>query len=204
MICRKSTDSHSQEVYDKAKENLQAFLKRDVLFKESKDCYYIYRLTMNGRSQAGLVCVSSVDDYENNVIKKHEFTRPEKELDRINHMKTIGAQTGNVFLAYRDVEALNELLNQCMTKNPVYNFVAEDGIEHTIWLISDDKIVRNITQLFAAGSAGYLYCRRAPPRCFCCQSAAGNGQQSHTGIQLFSYHVVSRLRSCTLWITTAW
>lgn len=145
-----STDIHAQEVYDKAKENLQAFIKRDVLFQENKECYYIYRLTMNGRSQAGLVCVSSVDDYENNVIKKHEFTRPEKEQDRINHIKTTGAQTGNVFLAYRDVEALNELFNQCMSKNPVYNFTTEDGIEHTIWLISDDKIVSNITNLFAA------------------------------------------------------
>jgi len=144
-----STDIHSQAVYDKAKENLQAFIKRDVLFKENKECYYIYRLTMNGRSQSGLVCVSSVDDYENNVIKKHEFTRPEKELDRINHMKTIGAQTGNVFLAYRDVPAVNDLLSQCMSKNPIYNFVTEDGIEHTVWLISDDKIVNNITQLFA-------------------------------------------------------
>ncbi|TKK71689.1 DUF1015 domain-containing protein [Ilyomonas limi] len=144
-----STDIHSQAVYDKAKENLQAFIKRDVLFKENKECYYIYRLTMNGRSQAGLVCVSSVDDYENNVIKKHEFTRPEKELDRINHMKTIGAQTGNVFLAYRDVEAVNDLLSNCMSKNPVYNFTSDDGIEHTIWLISDDKIVNSITQLFA-------------------------------------------------------
>jgi len=144
-----STDVHSQAVYDKAKENLQAFIKRDVLFKENKDCYYIYRLTMNGRSQSGLVCVSSVDDYENNIIKKHEFTRPEKELDRINHMKTTGAQTGNVFLAYRDVEALNELFNQCMIKNPVYNFTTEDGIEHTIWLIGDEKIVESITQSFA-------------------------------------------------------
>jgi uncharacterized protein (DUF1015 family) len=144
------TDIHSQAVYDKAKENLQAFIKRDVLFQENKECYYIYRLTMNGRSQSGLVCVSSVDDYENNIIKKHEFTRPEKELDRINHMKTIGAQTGNVFLAYRDVQAVNDLLTQCMGKNPVYNFIADDGIEHTVWLISDDKIVNSITQLFAA------------------------------------------------------
>src|SRR3954454_3276833 len=144
-----STDIHSQAGYDKAKENLQAFIKRDVLFKENKECYYIYRLTMNGRSQAGLVCVSSVDDYENNIIKKHEFTRPEKELDRINHMKTIGAQTGNVFLAYRDVQAVNDLINQCMSRNPVYSFVAEDGVEHTVWIISDDKMVNNITQLFA-------------------------------------------------------
>ena len=96
-----STDIHAQIVYDTAKENLTAFIKRDILFRENKDCYYIYRLIMNGRSQTGLVAVSSVDDYENDIIKKHEFTRPEKEEDRINHIKTTGAQTGNVFLAYR-------------------------------------------------------------------------------------------------------
>ncbi|MEN9570640.1 MAG: hypothetical protein RL172_1871, partial [Bacteroidota bacterium] len=87
------TDIHSQKVYDTAKENLDAFISRNVLFRESKPCYYIYQLVMNGRSQTGLVCGSSVDDYENNLVKKHEFTRPEKEQDRINHIKTTGAQT---------------------------------------------------------------------------------------------------------------
>ncbi|MFK5073358.1 DUF1015 family protein, partial [Klebsiella pneumoniae] len=85
-----------------AKENLDAFIQRDVLFREDKACYYIYQLVMNGNSQTGLVCVSSVDDYENDIIKKHEFTRPEKEQDRINHISITGAQTGNVFLAYRN------------------------------------------------------------------------------------------------------
>ena len=88
-----TVDVHAQEVYDQAKENLVASIHRDTLFRESKECYYIYQLIMNGRSQTGLVCVSSVDDYENDIIKKHEFTRPEKELDRINHIKTSGAQT---------------------------------------------------------------------------------------------------------------
>ncbi|NCU04082.1 MAG: DUF1015 domain-containing protein, partial [Chitinophagaceae bacterium] len=81
------TDHYAPEVYLKAKENLQAFIQRDVLFRESKPCYYIYRLIMNGRSQTGLVCGSAVADYEKDVIKKHEFTRPEKENDRINHIK---------------------------------------------------------------------------------------------------------------------
>ena len=85
------TDTHSQQVYDKAAENLQAFIQKGVLLREEKPCYYIYRLIMNGRSQTGLVCTSSVDDYENDIIKKHELTRPDKEADRINHMKTIGA-----------------------------------------------------------------------------------------------------------------
>jgi len=92
-------DIHAQLVYDKAKENLDAFISRNILFKESKPCYYIYQLIMNGRSQTGLVATSSIDDYENNLIKKHEFTRPEKEKDRIDHMRTIGAQTGNVFFS---------------------------------------------------------------------------------------------------------
>jgi uncharacterized protein (DUF1015 family) len=97
-------NSYAPEVYEKAKENLQAYMQRDVLFRENKSCYYIYRLIMNGRSQTGLVCGSSVKDYESDVIKKHEFTRPEKEQDRINHIRITGAQTGNVFLAYRDVK----------------------------------------------------------------------------------------------------
>lgn len=142
-------DIHSQKVYDKAKENLAAFISRNILFRESKPCYYIYQLTMNGRSQTGLVCGSSVDDYENNLIKKHEFTRPEKELDRINHIKTTGAQTGNVFLAYRNVDEMDELVQKWTTeRNPQYDFVADDGIRHSIWIVNDDVVIRKITQLF--------------------------------------------------------
>ena len=142
-------DIHSQEVYDKAKQNLQAFMQRNILFRESKPCYYIYELVMNGRSQTGLVCGSSVDDYENDVIKKHEFTRPEKEQDRINHIKTTGAQTGNVFLAYRSVEAIDNLLNQWKKdRNPIYNFTAEDDIQHSIWVVNDSQTISHITSLF--------------------------------------------------------
>src|SRR5690606_28731618 len=98
-----NTDIHAQDVYEKAKENLHAFIQRGILFREDKSCFYIYELVMNGRSQTGLVGASSLDDYDRSVIKKHEFTRPEKEQDRINHIKTTGAQTGNVFLTYRNV-----------------------------------------------------------------------------------------------------
>jgi uncharacterized protein (DUF1015 family) len=142
-------DIHSQPVYDKAKENIAAFIQRGILFREDKSCYYIYQLIMNGRSQTGLVAASSVDDYENDVIKKHEFTRPEKEQDRINHIATTGAQTGNVFLAYRnhaEVDALIE--NWKDTHSPVYDFVADDAISHTIWVITDDAVNAQITNLF--------------------------------------------------------
>lgn len=144
-----NTDIHTQAVYDKAKENLDAFVSRKVLFRESKSCYYIYRLVMNGKSQTGLVCGSSVADYENDLIKKHEFTRPEKEQDRINHIKTTGAQTGNVFLAYKNVEEIDALIGKWTTdKNPQYDFMAEDHIRHSIWIVNDDDSIKQITDLF--------------------------------------------------------
>lgn len=142
-------DIHSQQVYDTAKKNLDAFISRNILFRESKPCYYIYQLIMNGRSQTGLVCGSRVDDYENDLIKKHEFTRPEKEQDRINHIKTTGAQTGNVFLAYRNVDAIDALINKWKKeKNPVYDLLAEDGIQHSIWIINDAGTIETISELF--------------------------------------------------------
>lgn len=145
-----NTDPHSEEVYEKAKQTLNAFTKRDILFHENKECFYIYRLIMKGKSQAGIVCVSSIDDYENDVIKKHEFTRPEKEQDRINHIKVTGAQTGNVFVAYRNVANIDELVDNWMkTKNPVYDFTADDDIQHTVWIVNDDKSCTKISSLFA-------------------------------------------------------
>ncbi|MDR3716203.1 MAG: DUF1015 family protein [Puia sp.] len=144
-------DIHSQAVYDKAKENLLAFRENGVLLQEEKPCYYIYRLIMNGRSQTGLVCASSVADYENDIIRKHELTRPEKELDRINHIKTTGAQTGNVFLAYKNVDAIDQLISDWQEKHaPLYDFIAEDGIANTIWVVDQDDAIAGITQLFAA------------------------------------------------------
>lgn len=141
-------DPHSQKVYDKAKENLDAFISRNILFTENKPCYYIYQLIMNGRSQTGLVCGSSVDDYENDLIKKHEFTRPDKELDRINHMKTTGAQTGNVFLAYKNIDEIDELINEWKKRSAVYDFITDDNIQHTIWIINDEATITKISGLF--------------------------------------------------------
>ena len=144
-----NTDIHSQEVYQKAKENLDAFISRPVLFSESKPCYYIYQLTMNGQTQTGLVCCSSVADYEEGLIKKHELTRPEKEQDRVDHIKTTCAQTGNVFLAFKDVEELNNIMDKWkLDKSPVYNFTADDQIQHSVWVINDEKLIDRITELF--------------------------------------------------------
>ena len=142
-------DIHSPEVYDTAKKNLNAFLQRNILFREEKRCYYIYRLVMNGRSQTGLVCASSVEDYEKDIIKKHEFTRPEKEQDRINHIKITGAQTGNVFLAYKNVPGIDSIIELWKNNHdPVYDFVADDDISHSIWVVNDNSVINAIGKLF--------------------------------------------------------
>jgi uncharacterized protein (DUF1015 family) len=150
-------DVHSEIVYTRAKENLERFINETILFKEEKPCYYIYQLIMPAnsetgselRDQTGLVCLSSVADYNNNLIKKHEFTRPEKEKDRIDHMRTIKAQTGNVFIAYRDVMEINAIINGYKASNkPVYEFTAPDKIQHRVWVIDRDIIINSITELF--------------------------------------------------------
>jgi len=145
-----NVDLHSAEVYEKAKENLRNFIDKGVLLQEDKPCYYIYRLIMDGKSQTGLVACSSVDDYDGGIVKKHELTRPEKEKDRIDHMRTIRAQTGNVFLAYRSVAAIDRLIAGWMDSHAaLYDFVAADGIGHTVWTVDDDDTIARITELFA-------------------------------------------------------
>jgi uncharacterized protein (DUF1015 family) len=144
------TDTHTQEVYDKAKANLDALIERKVLFQDEKPCYYIYELAWRGRKQTGLVCVSSVQDYFNDVIKKHEFTRPEKEKDRIDHMATIKAQTGNVFLACKDIRELDDIFEHWKKQHDAeYFFTAADGVTHAIWVVDGAATIDSITHLFS-------------------------------------------------------
>ena len=143
------TDPYSTEVYNKAKTNLQKFIKERVLFQDVKPCYYIYELQWKGRTQTGLVCVSSTEDYFNDVIKKHEFTRPEKEQDRITHMRITRAQTGNVFLACKDIKELDDVFRHWIQNNVAdYNFTADDGVQHTIWVVNAIATIDIITNLF--------------------------------------------------------
>src|SRR5215203_2717512 len=144
------TDIHTEEVYQKAKENLDSFIEKKILFQDETPCYYIYELAWKGRTQTGLVCVSSIEDYFNDVIKKHEFTRPEKEQDRINHMRTTRAQTGNVFLACKDIKELDDIFKHCTQNNVAdYNFTADDGVQHTIWVVNAVATIDIITNLFS-------------------------------------------------------
>jgi uncharacterized protein (DUF1015 family) len=142
------TDIHSKTVYEKAKENLDALINRHVLFQDEKPCYYIYELAWKGRTQTGLVCVSSVADYFNDVIKKHEFTRPEKEKDRIDHMMTIKAQTGNVFMACKELKELDDVFEHWKKNNNAeYVFSATDGVTHSIWVVNTYSTIEIITNL---------------------------------------------------------
>ncbi|TCJ18729.1 DUF1015 domain-containing protein [Flaviaesturariibacter flavus] len=143
-------DTHTAEVYQKAAENLAALQERKVLFQDEKPCYYIYELAWRGRTQTGLVCVSSVKDYFSDVIKKHEFTRPEKEKDRIDHMTAIRAQTGNVFLACKDIKELDDIFAHWKKQHDAeYFFTAPDGVTHAVWVVDGTATIDAITALFA-------------------------------------------------------
>lgn len=146
---QEGVDVHSTQVYEKAKENLDQLVADKVMVQDTEPSYYIYELVMDGRSQTGLICGSSVDDYFEGTIKKHEFTRPEKELDRINHIRTTRAQTGIVFLAYRDEENVQSIIrNWKESHSATYDFVAEDGVRHIFWVVDDYAKVSTITRLF--------------------------------------------------------
>lgn len=142
-------DVHSQQVYDKAAENLECLIEEGTMVEDPDPYYYIYELEMDGRSQTGLVCASSIDDYNAGIIKKHEFTRPEKEKDRIDHITATRAQTGVVFLAYRDNEDVQQIIEEWKkTHEPVNNFIAPDGVRHTLWVMDDYGKIGLITRLF--------------------------------------------------------
>ena len=135
-------DTYDTRVYAKAKELLTKMQEERVLVTEEKECYYVYELIMNGRAQTGLVACTSIDDYQNKIIKKHENTREEKELDRINHVDWCNMHTGPIFLAYRAHKQISEVVSAAKQENPIYQFVSTDGINHTVWRIDQtDRIL---------------------------------------------------------------
>jgi len=134
-----NVDPYSPEVYQKAKENIERLKKEAPLIQDEIPHFYVYKLKMGEQTQVGIAATFSVDDYDKDIIKKHEKTRKVKEDDRTNHIITTEAQTGPVFLTYRGVEEVNKLVDDTMTKTePIYDFTAEDGIQHTIWIMPDD------------------------------------------------------------------
>ena len=185
-------DVHSTQVYERAKENLDQFVADKILMQDCDPCYYIYELVMNGRSQTGLVCGSSIDDYMNGIVKKHEFTRPEKELDRINHIKATRAQTGVVFLAYNDNDDVNRIIEDWKKNNePEYDFAAEDNVRHTLWVVDDYSKSAMITRIFDEQvpctyiADGH---HRAASAAKVCQELRDSGM-SVTGDESFNYFI---------------
>ena len=151
------TDEHSPEVYEKAVEMFKLFQQEKWLVQDPKDCLYIYAQTMNGRTQYGLVACASVDDYLNNVIKKHELTRADKEEDRMKHVRNTNANVEPVFFAYPAVEKIDAIVSEIVTSKPAeYDFVAEDGFGHHFWVIDNEETIQQLVELFAKIPSTYV------------------------------------------------
>lgn len=149
-------DTYADCVYDKAAEFLTEMISDKTFLIEKKPCYYLYELTMNSRSQTGIVAASSVDDYLNKVVKKHENTREDKELDRIRHVDVCNAQTGPIFLAYRGEKEINDLVDKIKESSLLYNFISEDGITHRVWLIDKDEDTQALEKAFQHVDCTYI------------------------------------------------
>ena len=145
-----SVDTYAPQVYQKAHDTLWEMVEQGDFIRDVKPCYYIYELTMDGRTQTGITACASIDDYQNGVIKKHENTRAEKEQDRIRHVDTCNAQTGPIFLAYRSDEAINGVVAKVKKETPVYSFTSPDGIRHQVWIIDQAKDIETIQHAFAS------------------------------------------------------
>lgn len=182
------TDLYSPPVYDKAKENFEKLKKESVLIQEAEPKLYIYRQTMKGREQYGIVGCVSVDDYDNDIIKKHEHTRPTKEQDRIKHVDITNANAGPIFLTYKGNQVIDNLVRQVVHTNPYYDFVADDGIGHTVWIITDRGIADAIIAEF--GKIDYLYVADGHHRSASAARVATirrNSNPSHSGEEEYNF-----------------
>ena len=151
-----STDPHAAEVYAQAASNLQQMLQQGVLKSDDTPCYYIYRMVMGDHCQTGLVAAASVAAYDSNRIRKHEFTRPDKEDDRVRQIEALNAQTGPVLLAYRSQDHVDALLEAEAANTPEVDLTADDGIRHSLWVVRDSAVIEQITAAFDAMDALYI------------------------------------------------
>jgi uncharacterized protein (DUF1015 family) len=151
-----TVDTYDDRVYQKAHDLLWDMIDKGDFIKEEKPVYYIYELTMDGRVQTGIVALASVDDYQNHIIKKHENTRADKELDRIRHVETCNAQTGPIFLAYRANEVINDIIVKTKRKCALYDFTSDDGITHRVWIIENNDDISSIQKAFEGISQIYI------------------------------------------------
>ncbi len=181
-------DTYDPAVYQKAHDILWEMVENCSFVKEDKKCYYIYELTMKGRTQTGISACASIDDYENGVIKKHENTRAEKETDRINHVNICNAQTGPIFLAYRSNSVINEIVNIVKKEEALYDFVSEDKVRHRVWKISDETQIETLEKAFAG--IGEIYIADGHHRAASAVRVGQNRRKEHpdyTGEEEFNY-----------------
>ncbi len=151
-----SIDLYDERVYQKAADNLRDFEKQGIYVQDTQKKFYFYRQVMDGRAQTGIVGCASIDDYVSEKIKKHELTRADKELDRIRHVDTCSAQTGPIFLAYKDSVELDDIIDKETAKTPLYDFIADDGIRHTVWTTSCPQVDSAIEHAFVDLEALYI------------------------------------------------
>lgn len=149
-------DIYDEKVYQKAHDLLWGMVADGSFVRDETKGYYVYELTMDGRTQVGIAACASIDDYQNQIIKKHENTRADKEADRIRHVDTCNAQTGPIFLAYRSNDVINKVVAQAMEQEPLYDFVADDGIRHRVFAIYESEQIRAIQDAFSSMDAIYI------------------------------------------------
>ena len=150
------TNIYDKVVYEKARDVLDKMIQDGLYVQENKPCMYIYRQTMNGKSQTGLVICAAIDDYINDKIKKHEHTRKDKEVDRINHVDYCDANTGPIFLTYRNQAEISKIMDKWIQNEPLYDFISEDGNGHTVWIINNDSDIERLTTLFKKVDSLYI------------------------------------------------
>tara|TARA_R110002167_G_scaffold3623_3_gene17641 strand:+ start:59243 stop:60487 length:1245 start_codon:yes stop_codon:yes gene_type:complete len=143
-----SIDVYDSRVYERGAHNLQKFIEQGIMQRDAHNCFYVYKQVMGKHAQVGLVAAASVAAYEQDLIKKHEFTRPDKEDDRVNHINTLSAQVGPVFLTYRAKPEIDALIDSVTATKPEYDFVADDGNQHVFWVVSDQALVAKIQEAF--------------------------------------------------------
>jgi uncharacterized protein (DUF1015 family) len=182
------TDPYDASVYAKARENLDKMIDAGVLVKDDNASYYAYRLIMNGHEQVGLVAAASVADYDTNRVRKHEFTRPIKEDDRVRQIDAVNGQTGPVLLAYPDAPVVDEILAAATIGEPDMQTTADDGVDHALWVISDNAIIQQLTDAFDAMKAIYIadgHHRSASASRICATRKEAN--PNHTGNEPYNY-----------------
>jgi len=186
-----SVDVHDQSVYEKGRENLERFQAEEILKQDNEEKLYVYKQVMGEHEQVGLVAAASVEAYENNLIKKHEFTRPEKEDDRVNHIRTLNAQVGPVFLTYKAHSDVDALIAEVTATEAEYDFEAEDGTRHVFWVIEDLTLSANIEAAFS--EIKHLYVADGHHRSAAASRVKHLRQKQnpeHTGDESYNYFLV--------------